>query len=74
MRVCSNLYNIVVPIVTRYDVTLREYLDVVSPSTEERVCILAQLCEAVDHLVRHNVAHRDIKADNVLLDTSKGQN
>ncbi|GFR95696.1 serine/threonine-protein kinase PINK1 [Elysia marginata] len=37
-----------------------------------RCQILAQLLEGVAHLGEHGVAHRDLKADNILVDMPKG--
>jgi len=53
----------------RYDNTLREYLwnDV---SMRTRIILFAQLLEAVTHLNRSGIAHRDLKSDNILVDTS----
>ena len=35
--------------------------------------MLLQLLEGVDHLCREGVAHRDLKSDNVLVETDSGQ-
>ena len=37
------------------------------PGIRERLALLARVCEAVRHLNRHSVIHRDIKPDNVLV-------
>lgn len=34
--------------------------------------MVLQLLEAVDHLCRQGVAHRDLKSDNVLLELDPG--
>lgn len=34
--------------------------------------MVLQLLEAVDHLCRQGVAHRDLKSDNVLLEYDSG--
>lgn len=34
--------------------------------------MVLQLLEAVDHLCRHGVAHRDLKSDNVLVELDPG--
>ena len=34
--------------------------------------LLVQLCEAVAHLKQHRIVHRDIKADNVMLQSAPG--
>lgn len=53
----------------RYDCNLRDFLDQ-DIDTRTRVIIFAQLLEAVAHLNRSGVAHRDLKSDNILIDTS----
>lgn len=53
----------------RYDTNLRDYLDE-DLSMRTRVILLAQLLEAVAHLNRFGIAHRDLKSDNILIDTS----
>lgn len=54
----------------RYDCSLREYISDRSLNSREAVLMLTQLLEAVSHMVRCGVAHRDIKSDNILLDLS----
>jgi PTEN induced putative kinase 1 len=53
----------------RYDNNLRDFLksDV---DMRTRIILFAQLLEAVAHLNRFGVAHRDLKSDNILIDTS----
>ena len=53
----------------RYDANLRDFLDQ-DVDSRTRVIILAQLLEAVAHLNRFGIAHRDLKSDNILVDTS----
>lgn len=55
----------------RYSTSLQEYLDAVSPSRRTSVLLLAQLLEGIAHLTAHSIAHRDLKSDNLLLDTSE---
>lgn len=55
----------------RYDSTLKEYLSHGELSGRTSIILLAQLLEGVAHLIAHGVAHRDLKADNLLLDTSE---
>ncbi|XP_022219079.1 uncharacterized protein LOC111071853 [Drosophila obscura] len=52
----------------RYDHSLRGLLDNQELSTRTRILLLAQMLEAVTHLSRHGVAHRDLKSDNVLIE------
>ncbi|XP_017054614.1 serine/threonine-protein kinase Pink1, mitochondrial [Drosophila ficusphila] len=52
----------------RYDHSLRGLLDNQELSTRTRILLLAQMLEAVNHLSRHGVAHRDLKSDNVLIE------
>lgn len=53
----------------RYDSNLRDYLDN-ELDTRTRVILFAQLLEAVAHLNRSGIAHRDLKSDNILIDSS----
>jgi PTEN induced putative kinase 1 len=53
----------------RYDSNLREFLDG-DIDTRTRIIVFAQLLEAVAHLNRSGVAHRDLKSDNILIDSS----
>lgn len=57
-------------VMKKYQYTLKEYLSIVHLSFRERLLLLVQLFEGVAHLGRHGVAHRDLKSDNILLDTS----
>ncbi|XP_034490005.1 uncharacterized protein LOC117793733 [Drosophila innubila] len=52
----------------RYDHSLRGLLDTSELSTRSKILLLAQMLEAVTHLSRHGVAHRDLKSDNVLIE------
>ncbi|TDG42910.1 hypothetical protein AWZ03_010661 [Drosophila navojoa] len=52
----------------RYDYSLRGLLDTTELSTRTKILLLAQMLEAVTHLSRHGVAHRDLKSDNVLIE------
>lgn len=52
----------------RYDCSLREYLDSKHISPRMRLLLFAQLLEAVAHLSRHGIAHRDLKSDNILIE------
>lgn len=59
-------------VMKRYDVTLREYMTRHQPSDHTCLMLLTQLLEAVLHIHTHNVAHRDLKSDNILLSLSEG--
>ncbi|XP_030568298.1 uncharacterized protein LOC115768021 [Drosophila novamexicana] len=52
----------------RYDYSLRGLLDANELSSRTKILLLAQMLEAVTHLSRHGVAHRDLKSDNVLIE------
>ncbi|KAJ0064729.1 hypothetical protein NL108_012659 [Boleophthalmus pectinirostris] len=55
-------------VMKNYPFTLRQYLEVCTPSRRHSSLMLLQLLEGVDHLCRQGVAHRDLKTDNVLLE------
>ncbi|XP_047464903.1 serine/threonine-protein kinase PINK1, mitochondrial [Mugil cephalus] len=55
-------------VMKNYPCTLRQYLQVSTPSRRESSLMVLQLLEGVDHLCRQGVAHRDLKSDNVLLE------
>lgn len=52
----------------RYDCSLRSILDGSQLHIRARLLLFAQLLEAVAHLSRHGVAHRDLKSDNILIE------
>ncbi|XP_075158897.1 PTEN-induced putative kinase 1 [Haematobia irritans] len=52
----------------RYDYSLRSYLDSHQLTTRSKLLLLTQLLEAVAHISRHGIAHRDIKSDNILIE------
>ena len=58
-------------VMPKYDCTLGEYLSEYRGqlSIKESVMLFAQLLEGITHLVAHSVAHRDLKTDNILLNT-----
>lgn len=54
----------------RYNFNLERYLARPEMKSTPRIALLlfAQLLEAVAHLFRHGVAHRDLKSDNILIE------
>lgn len=53
----------------RYEHSLCSFLETTNEiSMRTRILLFAQLLEAIAHLYRHGVAHRDLKADNILID------
>jgi len=55
----------------RYNCSLREYLDENSDlSIRTRIILFAQLLEAIAHINNFQIAHRDLKSDNILIDTT----
>lgn len=55
----------------RYNHTLRNYLELeTNLSTRIRLLLFAQLLEGIVHLYRYNVAHRDLKTDNILIEVN----
>jgi serine/threonine protein kinase len=60
-------------VMKRYDMSLKHFLSKTTTlKTRDRILLLAQLLEGVTHMSKQNVAHRDLKTDNVLLDISEG--
>ncbi|KFP56566.1 hypothetical protein N322_09744, partial [Cariama cristata] len=55
-------------VMKNYPCTLRQYLRESSPDVRLSTMMILQLLEGVDHLVRHGIAHRDLKSDNVLVE------
>lgn len=60
-------------VMKRYDLTLKEYLQLHQPTTEERLVLFAQLMEALLYLNNHSIVHRDLKSDNLLICNSTGE-
>jgi serine/threonine protein kinase len=58
-------------------ITLEDYilhLDTNSHLPENEICfIIYQLCKAVNHLHQNGVCHRDLKPDNILINTKTKQ-
>ncbi|RWS19406.1 serine/threonine-protein kinase PINK1-like protein [Leptotrombidium deliense] len=59
-------------VMKKFDMSLKEFLNEEKLSTQTSLLLLYQLFEAVSHLVKQKVSHRDIKTDNILVDISKG--
>jgi len=59
-------------VMKRYHCSLQDYLKMYSPPETTCLLLLAQLFEGIAHMTRHLVVHRDLKADNILLDLSDG--
>ncbi|XP_039282658.1 serine/threonine-protein kinase PINK1, mitochondrial [Nilaparvata lugens] len=57
----------------RYDTSLKEYLKESRPDVRKGIILLTQLLEAVAHINKHGIAHRDLKSDNILLDREAGE-
>ncbi|NWR77337.1 PINK1 kinase, partial [Centropus unirufus] len=55
-------------VMKNYPCTLRQYLRENSPDVGLATMMILQLLEGVDHLVRHGIAHRDLKSDNILVE------
>lgn len=53
-----------------YNTNLKQYLSV-APSIRTSELIFSQLLEGIAHLTAHGIAHRDLKTDNILLDTTE---
>ncbi|NWU27021.1 PINK1 kinase, partial [Dyaphorophyia castanea] len=55
-------------VMKNYPCTLRQYLQENTPDVRLSTVMILQLLEGVDHLVRHGIAHRDLKSDNILVE------
>ncbi|CAG9855902.1 unnamed protein product [Phyllotreta striolata] len=55
----------------RYNTNLESYLSSTTPSTRLSVLLFTQLLEGIAHMNSYGIAHRDLKSDNLLLDTSE---
>ncbi|NWS09199.1 serine/threonine-protein kinase PINK1, mitochondrial [Motacilla alba alba] len=55
-------------VMKNYPFTLRQYLQENTPDVRLSTVMILQLLEGVDHLVRHGIAHRDLKSDNILVE------
>ncbi|MBL8860885.1 MAG: serine/threonine protein kinase [Planctomycetes bacterium] len=52
--------------------TLVEHAERQGLGARERLALVAQVCDAVQHAHDHGIVHRDLKPANVLVDTSSG--
>lgn len=52
----------------RYNCSLHEYLQLENITMRTRLLLFTQLLEAIVHLYRYGVSHRDLKSDNILID------
>src|SRR3990172_1065679 len=50
-------------------VPLNEYVKAATPSLEDRLRLMTQICEAVGHAHQRGVIHRDLKPSNILVDS-----
>ncbi|NWZ70039.1 PINK1 kinase, partial [Acrocephalus arundinaceus] len=55
-------------VMKNYPCTLHQYLQENTPDVRLSTVMILQLLEGVDHLVRHGIAHRDLKSDNILVE------
>ncbi|NXC10701.1 PINK1 kinase, partial [Orthonyx spaldingii] len=55
-------------VMKNYPCTLCQYLRENTPDVRLSTVMILQLLEGVDHLVRHGIAHRDLKSDNILVE------
>lgn len=57
----------------RYNCNLYDYITQTTNaiSMRTRILLLTQLLEAVSHMNRYGVAHRDLKSDNILIEINK---
>ena len=49
-------------------VPLHEYLEQANPTTEERLELLARICDGIQHAHQRGVIHRDLKPANILIE------
>lgn len=59
-------------VMKRYNMSLRDYVRRFEIPRRTSLLLLTQLLEAILHISKHNVAHRDLKSDNILLSLAEG--
>lgn len=59
-------------VMKRYHCNLKEFLETYDVSARTALLIFTQLLEALVHLLQNEIAHRDLKTDNILLDLTYG--
>ncbi|KAK7073377.1 Protein tyrosine kinase [Halocaridina rubra] len=59
-------------VMKRYDMSLRNYVQEHKPPSHTSLLLLTQLLEAILHINTRNIAHRDMKSDNILLSVAEG--
>ncbi|KAK2567147.1 Serine/threonine-protein kinase Pink1 [Acropora cervicornis] len=60
-------------ITERYNKTVREFIARNGvPDEPVAILLMLQLLQGISHITRHGIAHRDLKADNLLLDETTG--
>lgn len=55
----------------RYNCSLQQFITSSEPNIRTSILLFSQLVEGVAHLTAHAIAHRDLKSDNLLIDTSE---
>lgn len=60
-------------VMPRYNKTVREFIARNGvPDEPVAILLILQLLQGISHITRHGIAHRDLKADNLLLDETTG--
>lgn len=60
-------------VMKKYDVTLKRFLSQNNVNLNTRCSLLVQLLEGILHMTENEIAHRDLKSDNILVDLSGEQ-
>ena len=58
----------------RYQMNLKEYLNTNYLTPDQSLSLLTQLLAGVEHLIKYQISHRDLKTDNILLEFDLDQN